>query len=168
MKSSNGTDKIYFSIANNTSTIQRIADSVIPTTSYTKYSITFNYTGTSTSNGFFITSCASHGSPVNQGNSGTVYIKNVKLEKGNRATDWTPAPEDVAATATTYITDIDTNKGITIKPSDSSGNDYLQINSTDIKFMRNNVDVMNLTDSSFRIGSASGYHSTINTSGLHI
>lgn len=25
---------------------------------------------------------------------GTVYLKNLKLEKGNKATDWTPAPED--------------------------------------------------------------------------
>lgn len=28
---------------------------------------------------------------------GTVYLKNLKLEKGNKATDWTPAPEDVDA-----------------------------------------------------------------------
>lgn len=46
---------------------------------------------------------------------------------------------DAAKTATTYITDIDTKKGITIKPSDSSGNDYLQINSSAISFYRNNV-----------------------------
>lgn len=26
---------------------------------------------------------------------GTAYVKNVKLEKGNKPTDWTPAPEDV-------------------------------------------------------------------------
>lgn len=29
--------------------------------------------------------------------NGSVYIKNFKLEKGNKATDWTPAPEDVEA-----------------------------------------------------------------------
>lgn len=29
------------------------------------------------------------------------YITNVKVEKGNKATDWTPAPEDVALDATT-------------------------------------------------------------------
>lgn len=75
---------------------------------------------------------------------------------------------NAAKTATNYITNIDSNKGITIKPSDSSGNDYLQMNSTDIRFVRNNVDVMNLTDSTFRLGSASGYHTTVNTSGLHI
>ena len=71
-------------------------------------------------------------------------------------------------TATTYITDIDSKKGITVKPSNSSGNDYLQMNSTDIRFVRNNVDVMNLTDSAFRMGTASGKHSTVDTNGLHI
>ena len=76
--------------------------------------------------------------------------------------------DEAANTAKNYIADIDSNKGITVKPSDNSGNDYLQMNSTDIRFVRNNVDVMNLTDSSFRIGPASGYHSTVNTSGLHI
>ena len=86
----------------------------------------------------------------------------------SQVTNLTTDINDAKQTATKYITDIDTNKGITIKPSDSSGNDYLQMNSTDIRFVRNNVDIMNLSDSSFRIGLASGYHSTINTSGLHI
>lgn len=67
-----------------------------------------------------------------------------------------------------YITDIDTKKGITIKPSDSSGNDYLQMNSTDIRFVRNNVDVMNLTDSDFRTGTASSGHTTVKSDGLHV
>ena len=31
----------------------------------------------------------------------TVWFDNMKLEKGNKATDWTPAPEDVATDATT-------------------------------------------------------------------
>ena len=82
----------------------------------------------------------------------------------NLTTDLTNAGK----TATTYITDIDTNKGITIKPSDSSGNDYLQMNSTDIRFMRNNVDVMNLSDDTFRIGPASSYHTTVKSDGLHV
>ena len=29
----------------------------------------------------------------------TVWFDNMKLEKGNKATDWTPAPEDVATDA---------------------------------------------------------------------
>lgn len=28
-------------------------------------------------------------------NGGYIYVRNIKLEKGNKATDWTPAPEDV-------------------------------------------------------------------------
>lgn len=32
---------------------------------------------------------------------GTYYIRKIKLEKGNKATDWSPAPEDVEADATT-------------------------------------------------------------------
>lgn len=60
--------------------------------------------------------------------------------------------DDYAKTATTYITDIDSNKGITIKPSNSSGNDYLQINSSAISFYRNNVETVKLEDSAFRIG----------------
>ncbi|MDD3186322.1 MAG: hypothetical protein PHT76_13585, partial [Anaerostipes sp.] len=27
--------------------------------------------------------------------NGSIYIKNLKIEKGNKATDWTPAPEDI-------------------------------------------------------------------------
>ena len=33
------------------------------------------------------------------GNAGTLYIANIKIEKGNKATDWTPAPEDLIADA---------------------------------------------------------------------
>lgn len=32
------------------------------------------------------------------------YIKHVKLEKGNKATDWTPAPEDIISTVDSKIT----------------------------------------------------------------
>ena len=71
-------------------------------------------------------------------------------------------------TAANYITDIDSNKGITIKPSDSSGNDYLQINSSAITTYRNNIDVMSLGDSSFRMGTASGKHTTVDSNGLHV
>lgn len=33
----------------------------------------------------------------NTATSGTVYVRNAMVEVGNKATDWTPAPEDVAA-----------------------------------------------------------------------
>ncbi|HHX12448.1 MAG TPA: hypothetical protein GX731_06465 [Clostridiales bacterium] len=34
--------------------------------------------------------------------NGELFFKNVKLERGNKATDWTPAPEDVDAAAKSY------------------------------------------------------------------
>ena len=78
------------------------------------------------------------------------------------------ASDQAAKTATTYITDIDSNKGITIKPSNSSGNDYLQINSSAITTYKNNTDVMSLGNNSFRMGTASGKHTTVDSNGLHI
>lgn len=57
-----------------------------------------------------------------------------------------------AITANGYITDIDTQRGITIKPYDSSGNDYLQLNSEAINFYRNNIETLRITDSNIRIG----------------
>lgn len=41
-------------------------------------------------------------------NSVNSYIKNLKLEKGNKATDWTPAPEDVDEGIANAQADIDT------------------------------------------------------------
>ena len=80
----------------------------------------------------------------------TFHIKNVKIELGNKATDWSPAPEDIDVHK--YITDIDSNKGITIKPADTSGNDYLQMNSSAINFYRNNVETLKIEDSAIRVG----------------
>lgn len=89
----------------------------------------------------------------------TVEVRAIKFEVGNKATAWSPAPEDIqdgiddaAKTATTYITDIDSNKGITIKPADTSGNDYLQMNSSAINFYRNNVETLKIEDSAIRVG----------------
>ena len=74
-----------------------------------------------------------------------------------------------AQTATTYITNIDSNNGIRIQPANYSTNkDSVQINSTAITMYRNDVDVMSLGDSSFRMGTASGKHTTVNSDGLHV
>ena len=43
-------------------------------------------------------------------NGGSATVSNIKLEKGNRATDWTPAPEDVDAGITNAQTTADTAK----------------------------------------------------------
>ena len=97
---------------------------------------------------------------------GQWVVSPLKLEIGNKATAWSPAPEDLDVHK--YVTDIDSNKGITIKPSNSSGNDYLQINSSAITTYKNNTDVMSLGNNSFRMGTASGKHTTVDSNGLHI
>ena len=43
--------------------------------------------------------------PENKGLQTTWLIKNLKLEKGTKATDWTPAPEDLIADANLYAKD---------------------------------------------------------------
>ena len=64
----------------------------------------------------------------------TLTISNLKLEKGNKATDWSPAPEDLAATATSYITDIG-NDGIRIHDSHTTDNSVV-INSNGMEIFK--------------------------------
>lgn len=110
------------------------------------------------------------GTQANSYSCGYVYASNVpaggwieicglKLEKGNKATDWTPAPEDVevdiyeaSTKATSYITYVSATEGIKVHNSGDT-TDYVQVNSSAIKMYRNNVEKMLLDDSSFRIGS---------------
>ena len=48
--------------------------------------------------------------------NGTVSIRNIKLEKGDVATDWTPAPEDMASASTgVYYATCDTAAGTAVK-----------------------------------------------------
>jgi hypothetical protein len=67
----------------------RLSNSVTITTTPARYSFTFetdiDYTGAS------IRFAAYIATPF------TFYLKNPKLETGNKATDWTPAPEDTSA-----------------------------------------------------------------------
>ena len=51
---------------------------------------------------------------------GGLIIKNIKLEKGNKATDWTPAPEDVQ-------TEIDAKKSVHTLMSSTGGSTYANI-----------------------------------------
>ena len=87
-------------------------------------------------------------------------IRHFKLEKGNKATDWTPAPEDVAVdisdaakTATNCITEI-SNAGIWVTPSgkkpDANGNPIVNettgttgtlINTSGVGIYRNGINV---------------------------
>lgn len=60
------------------------------TTSYVKHTYVFlnvgRYNTTAEYNGFLDIECAS---------TTTIYIKDIKIEKGTKATDWSPAPEDL-------------------------------------------------------------------------
>lgn len=66
------------------------------------------------------------------------YIKNLKLELGNKATDWSPAPEDVdtsisnaAKTATNYLTTITGTTGISVHDSGDTSN-FVNMNSNGV------------------------------------
>lgn len=109
--------------------------------------------------------------------SGTVKVSRPKLEIGNKATDWTPAPEDTqesinnaAKTATSYITYINAENGIKIHNAQDTLN-YLQLNSTAISMYqekRNEQDdddnellsneVLRIDSSGTRIGKVKGPH----------
>ena len=80
----------------------------------------------------------------------SLTVNKVKLEKGNKVTDWSPAPQDLDVHK--YITDINSNNGITIKPINTAGNDYLELNSSAISFYKNNAETVKLENSAFRIG----------------
>ena len=64
---------------------------------------------------------------------GNIYIKSVKFEEGNKATDWTPAPEDIeneiTALSTKYTDVKQTVDGI----STTVGNHTSQISSLGTK-----------------------------------
>lgn len=102
--------------------------------------------------------------------SGTVSVSRPKLEIGNKATDWTPAPEDIKneinnarAIATDYITYIDAQNGIRVHNSQDTTN-YLQLNSTAISMYRNRGDginsdeVLRIDDTGIRVGKEEGPH----------
>ena len=107
-----------------------------------------------------------------QSNNNKFQIWDLQLEKGDKATAWTPAPEDIETdinnarkTATNYITQIN-NTGIKITPYDKSGNDYLQINSNAISMYRNNIETLRIEDSTIRVGKANEAHFSLTSSRL--
>lgn len=89
-------------------------------------------------------------------------LRHVKLEKGNKITDWSPAPEDVdsaisnaAKTATSYVTDI-TGGGIMVHPS---GNQNTGAQITDrVNIMQNGVSVAEYSETA-RVGAENSTHS---------
>lgn len=50
--------------------------------------------------------------------TGEVYVKNIKLERGNVPTDWTPAPEDLEAYTDSKVTEINNSLSTYAKKTD--------------------------------------------------
>ena len=85
----------------------------------------------------------------------TCRIAHAKFEKGNKVTDWSPAPAELAATATSYITKIN-EEGITIHPEDPTSRNYLQINSDGISINTIKGTIAQYGES-IRLGDSSTY-----------
>lgn len=99
-----------------------------------------------------------------------IEIKNIKLELGNVATDWTVAPEDVdeaistidtkatdaAKTATNYITYIDSTNGIRVYDGQTinQNQNFSQLNSNGMQVYKSNNQVASFGDVTV-LGSAS-------------
>lgn len=116
------------------------------TTDWKRYWVTWTQSDTASTNKSLIVGRLSKPSSGTK----TIYVRAIKMEVGNKATAWSPAPEE--ADVRKYITDIDSNKGITIKPADTSGNNYLQINSSAINFYRNSEETLKIENSAIRVG----------------
>ena len=113
------------SVANTTITPSRsMADSasaVTLTTTWKRYTGTIRSTATSDSGTLSFS--------VNNINA-TYYIAAVKLEKGNKATDWSPAPEDIDEKFTNYSTTTQMNNAITQAITAESNSIKLEVSNT--------------------------------------
>ncbi len=100
-KSSNGKDKMYWSFAKDGTSQEYItACLIIDSIIYKRYVIKGKIKCTSDKYNQILYA-SNNGWASVYGNTGTIYVKNVKLEKGNKPTDWTPAPEDVDSSIST-------------------------------------------------------------------
>ena len=61
--------------------------------------------------------------------SGDLYFKNLKLERGNRATDWTPAPEDLQ-TGISNATNVANNANATANSANATAQQALDVASS--------------------------------------
>lgn len=97
----------------------------------------------------------------------------LKLERGNKATDWSPAPEDVDAgiasastTATAYITEVDSN-GIKVHAQNNPTTNYSKIDANGLEVFKGGTSVASFGDTS-RIGTASGARAVTTSTGVDI
>jgi hypothetical protein len=92
--------------------------------------------------------------------SNNFSVRNVKIERGNKATDWTPAPEDVdddiaaaSTTATNYITEVG-NSGIKVHAEGDTDN-YSLIDGDGMEVYKNGTGVAAFGDT-VRLGKSTG------------
>ncbi len=134
--------------------------SIFLTTEYQK--IVWTFTCNATSDEVAYVRFDNNGSTTS-GTEAILYVKNPKLERGNRATDWTPAPEDVdsaisdaAKTATNYI-GIDST-GIRIANANpSTATTYQHLTATNTEFVAGGNTVATF-GSTVTLGNASSSH----------
>ncbi|MGX7099601.1 phage tail spike protein, partial [Globicatella sanguinis] len=92
-KSSNGTNSMYVSIGTGGQTRTNITGDIVIPKEYKEYEYTFTAsTSADTTRLMFVA-----GTTWFPDNNGSITIIDIKLEKGNIATDWTPAPEDLVS-----------------------------------------------------------------------
>ena len=92
-KTSNGTDNCYVSYANGASTINRITTlNSIPST-WTHYTYTFTNSSSNSNDIFFTCYKGYGGDGTNTNNTGILYVRNVKLERGSTETSFTLAEQ---------------------------------------------------------------------------
>ena len=139
-------------------------DKQITDTKWHKVSVSayFNYNGTSTISAMlanvYLRDC-----------TGDLYIRNIKFERGNKATDWTPAPEDIDVNK--YVTEINSD-GIWVtpqnkKPSSSSGATGTKIDGEGVGIYSTGVNVAQY-GSSTRVGAETSGHVNIASTGMDI
>lgn len=152
-----------------------ISSNLNVTNSWARYSVTIEITSIGNTVKFRI---------ENNSNTATTWICGLKLERGNRATDWTPAPEDVqsgidAAQSTANSASSTANTTKTYFYNDSTGSHVVSQNSTsagsrtDIKADGMHVidqddgkELASFTSSGAAIGKDSEMHSRYSSDGV--
>lgn len=102
-------------------------------------------------------------------NGMTLTVSNAKLEKGNKATDWTPTPEEMAATATNYISA--DSSGIRIaSASPSTQKQRMQLTSSEAALYSSDDKkrVSVTANTGVVVGDSEKGHTTVNDSGLRV
>jgi hypothetical protein len=135
------------------------------TTDWVKYEFTFT-TPTEWQSGSsptgFLCRFDNNGSTTS-GTAAILYVKWPMLERGNKATDWSPAPEDVdsaisdaAKTAASYVTEITGQNGIMVHPS-TDQTTGVQITDS-VNIMQDGVSVAEYGETA-RVGAEDSAHS---------